>query len=383
MTLKIDAHAKELCAQGLDVVGFGAGEPDFITPKYIRDAAVAAIEEGHTKYTPASGIPALKQAACDRYQRKYGLSYTTANAVFSGGAKHSLFNTMQTLLNPGDEVLIIAPFWLSYSELVKMADGVPVIVHAAEENGFCPAIADLEAAITQRTKAIIVNSPSNPTGAVYGFGLLKQIADLAQRHDLYIISDDIYDELVYGVEQHCIAQVNEDAKKRTIVINGVSKAYAMTGWRIGYALCDEAIAKVMTAYQSNATSNPCSISQYASVAALEGGTQEIAQMRQAFERRRDLICDLIDGIPMLSCNRPGGAFYTFVNITRTVGRKFQGKEIKDAISFAEILLSEKLVAVVPGTPFGAEGYIRLSYACAEENIKKGLARIAAFCEQLS
>lgn len=383
MTLKIDALSKEMRAKGMDVVSFGVGEPDFDTPNYIKKAAIEALQKGYTKYTAASGMAELKQAICKRYEKKYGLTYAENCCVVSNGAKHSLFNSFQAILNPGDEVLIIAPYWLSYSELVKMADGIPVIVNAAEENHFMPRVSDLEAAVTEKTKAIIINSPSNPTGAVYSKALLEEIAAFCQKHDLFIVSDEIYDELVYGITPYSIASVSEDAKMRTIVVNGVSKAFAMTGWRIGYVLCDPAIAKVMTSFQSNATSNPCSISQYASVAAFSGGEKEMAEMVNIFRKRRDLLCSLINEIPGLQCAVPDGAFYALININNFIGKHFDGQTITDSLSFAEVLLKEKMVAVVPGTPFAAEGYIRLAYTCAEDTIKKGIARIADFCSKLS
>ena len=383
MTLKIDALSKEMRAKGMDVVSFGVGEPDFDTPSYIKKAAVEALQKGYTKYTAASGIAELKQAICNRYEKKYGLSYTDDCCVVSNGAKHSLFNSFQAILNPGDEVLIIAPYWLSYSELVKMADGIPVIVHAAEENGFIPEMSALEAAVTENTKAIIVNSPSNPTGAVYSRELLTEIAAFCEKHDLFIVSDEIYDELVYGIEPYSIASVSEDAKQRTIVVNGMSKAFAMTGWRIGYVLCDPMIAKVMTRFQSNATSNPCSISQYASIAAFRGGEKEMEEMVSIFRSRRDFLCALINDIPGMQCAVPDGAFYALISIKNFLGKSFDGQVITDSLTFAEILLKEKMVAVVPGTPFAAEGYIRLAYTCSEDTIKKGISRIADFCSKLS
>ena len=382
MTLKIDALSKEMRAKGLDVVSFGVGEPDFDTPDYIKKAAAEALDNGFTKYTAASGIAELKQAVCKRYNDKYGISYTEANCVISNGAKHSLFNTFQAILNPGDEVILIAPYWLSYSELVKMADGVPVVVYASEANNFMPVVADLEAAVTDKTKAIIINSPSNPTGAVYSEELLREIAAFCEKHDLFIVADEIYDELVYGIEPYSIASVSESVKERTIVINGLSKAYAMTGWRIGYVLCDARIAKVMTSFQSNATSNPCSISQYAGVAALGGGEQEIAEMVGIFRSRRDLLCSMINDIPDMKCAVPDGAFYALISIENFVGKSHGDQVITDDLSFTETLLKEKMVAVVPGTPFEAKNYIRLAYTCHEDRIALGIRRIAEFCSEL-
>lgn len=383
LTLKISALASKLKDSGVDVVSFGVGEPDFETPDYIKAAGKAAIDEGKTRYTAASGIVELKQAVCDRYLKKYGLEYKTENVVISSGAKHSLYNVMQVLLNPGDEVIIVAPYWLSYSELVKMADGVPVFVNTSESDGFMPTAESIESAVTEKTKAIIINSPSNPTGAVYGFELLTKIAEVCKKHDIAIISDEIYDELVYGTEIKSIACADEQTKSLCIIVNGMSKAYAMTGWRIGYVLCDAKIAKVMTSLQSNSTSNPCSIAQYASVAALHDGEKEIENMRGVFEHRRNYICSLIDDIPAITCAKPFGAFYALCSIKSVIGKSFNGQKITDDLSFAEILLNEKYVAVVPGTPFGAPEYIRLSYACSEESILKGLTRIKEFCAALS
>ena len=382
LTLKISALAAKMKSEGLDVVSFGAGEPDFETPEYIRDAGKLAIDTGKTRYTPASGIVELKKAVCARYFDKFGLEYAPENVVVSSGAKHTLYNVMQVLLNPGDEVVIITPYWLSYSELVKMADGIPVFVDAKEEDGFRPDPAAIEAAITEKTKAIVINSPSNPTGVVYDTDLLAKIAAICEKHDMAIISDEIYDELVYDGDIRSIACVSEDAKQRTIIVNGMSKAYAMTGWRIGYVLCDKRIASVMSSVQSNATSNPCSIAQYASVAALNGGKEELESMRKIFAHRRDYICELIDDIPGLTCARPSGAFYALCGIKDFIGKSYNGTVLTDDITFAETLLKEKLVAVVPGTPFGAEGFIRLSYACSEENTKKGLDRIKEFLSEV-
>lgn len=383
LTLKITAMAKEMKDQGLDVVGFGAGEPDFDTPQNIKDAAARAMELGLTKYTPASGTAELKQAICSTLEKKHGLHYEPQQIVVSNGAKHSLFNVFAAILNPGDEVIIIEPYWLTYPELVKMSDGVPVYVKALEENNFEPKKEDIEKAITGRTKAIIVNSPSNPCGCVYSQQTLNDIAALAEKHDFYIVSDEIYEDLVYDGHTHnSIAQVSEDAQRRTILVNGLSKAYSMTGWRIGYTASCPEVAKVMGSYQSHATSNPSSISQYAGVEALTGPQEELAAMREEFNARRKLIVDLINDIDGLHCTPPMGAFYVMMNFADLRGRSIEGEVITDSLFFSELLLKYANVAVVPGVAFGADDYVRLSYAISRENIEKGLGRIGEFVKRL-
>ena len=382
LTLKIDALSNQMKAEGKDVIGFGAGEPDFPTPTYIKEAAKEALDKDFTRYTPASGMLELKKAVCARYKRKYGLSYAPEQVVISSGAKHSLFNAFQAILNPGDEVIVLSPYWVTYPELVKMADGAPVFVETSAENNFRADAEQIEAAITDKTRAIILNSPSNPCGCVYGRDVLEKIGALAVKHDFYIISDEIYDELNYGEPITSIATIGEEVRKRTIIVNGMSKAYAMTGWRIGYTLSDASIAKVMGSYQSHATSNPCSIAQYASVAALNGDGTDVAEMVEAFKKRSRLMYKLVNDIPGLSCKLPEGAFYIFVSIKGCIGKSINGQVIDGSISFAEQLLKEKNVAVVPGIAFGADEYIRLSYATSEENITKGLARIDSFCREL-
>ena len=382
LTLKIDALLKQMRAEGQDVIGFGAGEPDFDTPEYIKNAAREALDRGLTKYTLASGMPELKQAVCDRYARKYGLQYTPEQVVISNGAKHSLYNAFQALLDPGDEVIIIAPYWLSYPEMVKMAGGVPVYVTGLEENDFQAKAEDIEAAVTGRTAAIVVTSPSNPCGCVYSQEEMRAIAAIAQAHDFAIIADEIYDELVYTEGASSIACVSADAQARTIVINGMSKTFAMTGWRIGYAIAPANITKAIGSYQSQSTSNPCSIAQYASIAALNNGEKELTEMQRVFRHRSELMYALVNDIHGISCRKPEGAFYAFVNISRLIGRKYRGEVIDGSVKLAELLLKEKLTAVVPGAAFGADGFVRLSYATSEENIRRGLARIAQFVGEL-
>ena len=382
LTLKIDAMSKDMKKRGLDVVGFGAGEPDFDTPDYIKDAAKKALDTGFTKYTAASGMPDLKKAVCGRYERMYGLKYDSAQVVISNGGKHSLYNVMQTLLDPGDEVIMIAPYWLTYPELVRIADGVPVIVEGREDNDFQAEASDIEAAVTDRTKAIIVNSPSNPCGCIYGKKMREDIASIAKKYDLTIISDEIYDVLDYTGENTSIATVSDDAKERTIVVNGMSKAYAMTGWRIGYTIAPKEFAKAMGSLQSQMTSNPCSISQYASVEALHDHVELIAEMVEVFRKRSELMYEKVNSIEGISCRKPEGAFYVFINCKKLMGKRCDGVVIENSIQLAEMMLEKELVAVVPGVAFGAEGYIRLSYATSEENIMKGLNRIEAFCRGL-
>ncbi len=379
LTLKITAMAKEMKSKGLDVVGFGAGEPDFDTPTHIKDAAKRALDLGLTKYTPASGTQELKQAICGYLKKHDDLNYEPSQIVVSNGAKHSLFNTLQAITNPGDEIIIIAPYWLTYPELVKMADGIPVYVEAREENNFEPCKEDLKAAITSKTKAIIVNNPSNPCGCVYSQQTLKEIAQLAKDHDFFIISDEIYGDLTYnGLKHYSIAQISDDAYQRTILVNGLSKTYSMTGWRIGYTACCTEIAKIMGSYQSHATSNPCSISQYAAVEALVGPEDEFKAMRTEFDRRRKYMVEQVNKIDGLSCIEPQGAFYVMVNISKLKGKKVDDATITDSIVFSELLLDKKLTAVVAGAAFGADDYVRLSYAISMAQIEKGLQRISEF-----
>lgn len=383
LTLKITAMAKDMRARGLDVVGFGAGEPDFDTPEHIKQAAITALKNGMTKYTPASGTVELKKAVCENLRKNCGVSYEPSQIVISNGAKHSLFNTFQAILNPGDEVIVIAPYWLTYPELIKMADGVPVYVEAQESNNFEPLAADIEAAVTDKTKAIIINNPSNPCGCIYTQKTLNDIADIAKKHDFFIVSDEIYGELVYEGHKHLsVAGVSDDAYARTIIVNGLSKTYAMTGWRIGYTASSAQIAKVMGSYQSHATSNPCSIAQFAGVEALVGPQDEIAKMRDEFDARRKIMVKMINDIDGVSCATPLGAFYVMLNISKLKGRKIDGEEITGSVDFAEKLLEKKLTAVIPGAAFGADDFVRLSYAISRENIEKGIERIAEFVAML-
>ncbi len=382
-TLAIDSKFKQMKADGMNVVGFGAGEPDFDTPQFIKDAAIKAINDGMTKYTPASGTIALKKAVCDKFKRHNNLDYTPDQIVISNGAKHSLVNALGAILNPGDEVIIPAPFWVSYTEMVKLRDGVPVIVQATEEENFLCSPEKIENAITDKTRAIIINSPSNPTGMVYDEESLKKIADIAVKHNIYVISDEIYEHLIYDGKKHVsIASFNEEIKNLTIIINGVSKTYAMTGWRIGFTASNKEIAKVMGNVQSHETSNPNSIAQEASRAALEGSEDELHAMVDEFSKRRLHMVDRISKIPGVSCLKPEGAFYVMMNIKSLYGKSCNGTVINSADDFAQCFLDEKLVAVVPGTAFYADGYVRWSYATSLENINEGMDRLEEFISTL-
>lgn len=377
-TLSIDAKYKEMLASGIDVVGFGAGEPDFDTPEHIKKAAIDAINNGQTKYTPASGTLALRKAIAKKFKEDNNLDYAPSQIVVSNGAKHSLVNAFSAILNPGDEVIIPAPYWVSYTEMVRIADGVPKLVFASEDQQFKITPQQLEDAITDKTKAVIINSPSNPTGMIYSPEELKSLAEIAVKHDLIIIADEIYEKLVYDGKHVSIASFSYEIKDHTITINGVSKTYAMTGWRIGYAAANEKIAKIMANIQSHAASNPNSIAQAATIAALEGPTEDIDMMRKTFAKRREYMVDRINKIDGVSCIMPQGAFYIMMNIKELFGKEIRGKVINNSNEFAEHLLQEEKVALVPGVGFGAEGYVRWSYATSMENITKGLDRLEKF-----
>jgi aspartate aminotransferase len=383
ITLAITAKAKKMKADGIDVIGFGAGEPDFNTPKNIQDAAIKAIQEGMTRYTAASGIIELKQAIIQKLKKENNLAYIPSQIIVSTGAKQSLANVFQAILNPGDEVLIGVPYWVSYPELVKLADGEPVYVETEEINAFKLTIESLNRALTSKSKAIVLNSPNNPTGTVYTKEELIEIADFAKVNNLIIISDEIYEKLLYGNNGHVsIASLSEDAYNRTIVINGVSKAYAMTGWRIGYAAASMEMVALMSNIQSHTTSNPNSIAQYASVEALNGQQDDVNKMIEQFKLRRDYMVERINSINNLSCIKPEGAFYVMVNISNILNKSIDGKVIKDSLTFSDLLLEKEKVAVIPGIAFGVDDFIRLSYATSMENIKNGLDRIARFVENI-
>lgn len=381
-TLAIDAMFKQMKADGIDVIGFGAGEPDFNTPDNIKQAAHRAIEENKTRYTPAAGIMELRRAVCARLQADCGLEYEPSQIVVASGAKHSVYIALQTLVNPGDEVILPAPFWVSYYELIKMAGGVPVIVDAGEAEGFKMTAEKLAAAVTPKTKALILNNPSNPTGMMYTKAELKAIADVCVKNEIYVIADEIYYSLTYdGREFTSFASLGDEVRELTILVNGVSKSYAMTGWRIGYTASNPTIAKVMSNYLSHSTSAPSSVSQWAAVEALTGPQEGILAMRDEFEKRRNYIVRRMNGIEGVSCLNPEGAFYVMMNIEKLIGRNFGGIEITDSDSFAKAFLEQGLVAVVPCSGFGAPNFVRWSYATSMENIKEGLDRLERFLAQ--
>lgn len=377
-TLAIDAKFKQMKAEGIDVVGFGTGEPDFDTPDYIKKAAIQAIEEGKTKYTPAAGTMELRQAICDKLKRENGLTYAPNQIVVSNGAKHALINAFMAILNPGDEVIVPAPFWVSYPEMIKIADGVPVVIDTKEEDEFKFTKEQFENAITPKTRALVLNSPSNPTGMVYTEDELRTIAEVAVKHNIYIIADEIYEHLIYEGKHVSIASFNEAIYNLTIIINGVSKTYAMTGWRIGYSAAHPEIAKAMANLQSHAASNPNSIAQAATVAALSGGKEEIEYMKSEFKKRRDYMVERINSIPGVSCKTPHGAFYVVMNISQLKGKTLGGKHIVTSDDFADVLLDKAKVALVPCSGFGADDFVRWSYATSMDNIKVGLDRLEAF-----
>ena len=383
-TLAITAKVNEMKANGIDVAGFGAGEPDFNTPKHISDAAIKAINEGFTRYTPASGTKELKAAVVEKFKRDNGLSYGIENIVISNGAKHSLMNALGVVLNPGDEVIIPTPCWVSYPEMVKLNDGVPVLLKASEEEGFIVSAERIASAITDKTRAIIINTPSTPTFMIYSEEELLKIAKLCVEKNIYVISDEIYEHLIYGDTKHVsIASLGDEIKDLTIVINGVSKTYAMTGWRIGYTASNATLAKAMSSVQSHATSNPNSIAQKAAQAALNGPMQEVLSMKAEFEKRRNYMVERINKMNGVSCLMPQGAFYVMMSIKELFGKSINGKTIKDSGSFAEILLDEALVSVVPCKDFDTDEYVRWSYATSMETIKKGLDRLEEFLNKLS
>ncbi|MBI2891747.1 MAG: pyridoxal phosphate-dependent aminotransferase [Nitrospirae bacterium] len=377
-TLAISARARELRAQGHDVVNFGAGEPDFDTPPHIKDAAVAAIRSGFTKYTAVAGIDDLKDAIRARLKADYGLDYARDEVVVSCGAKHSLYNLFVSVLDPDDEVIIPAPYWVSYPEMVALAGGKPVIVNTSEERGYRLSPDDLAAAATPRTKALILNDPSNPTGATYTRDDLARLAEVAKAKDFWVVSDEIYDKLVYEGEVHtAFPTLSADARRRTLLVNGVSKTYAMTGWRIGYVAGDRDVLRAAAAVQGQVTSNPTSIAQKAALEALKGDQKPAAEMAGAFNERRRYMHGRLTKMAGVRCYESRGAFYLFPNVSSHYGRKVNGQTIKSSTDLTRYLLDEAKVAVVPGGEFGDDRCIRLSYAVSLEEIKKGLDRIEA------
>lgn len=382
-TLAITAKAKELKAQGKDVVGFGAGEPDFNTPENICNAAIEAIKSGFTKYTPASGTNDLKEAIAKKFKRFNNLDYAPDQIVISNGGKHSLTNIFTALINPGDEVIIPAPFWLSYPEIVKLAGGVPVIVKTTKEQNYKLTAEVLEAAVTDKTKALVLNTPNNPTGMLYTEEELRAIADVVVKKDFYVVADEMYENLVYGDQRHVsIASFGKEIYDRTITCSGVAKSYAMTGWRIGYTGSSKEIAKMMGSVQSHQTSNPNSIAQKATVEALNGPQDSVAKMHAEFDKRRKYMYERICKMPLISTIEPMGAFYEFVDASQVLDKSYCGEKVGTVARMAEILIEEYNTAVVPCADFGFEDHLRLSYAISIEQIEKGLDRIEAFLNEL-
>ena len=377
-TLAIDSKLKAMRAEGIDVVGFGAGEPDFDTPQHIKDAAIEALANGKTKYTPASGMLTLKKAICEKLKNENGLDYEPNQIIVSNGAKHSLTNVFGAILNTGDEVIIPSPFWVSYPEMIKLADGVPVFVESDEEHHFKITAEQLENAITPKTKAFLINSPCNPTGMVYTPDELKALADVCVKHNIFVVSDEIYEHLIYEGEVVSIATFSEEIKKLTIIVNGMSKTYAMTGWRIGFTASEPEIAHIMSNVQSHATSNPNTIAQYAAEAALRGSLDFAEGMKKEYKARRDYMVERINNTEGVSCIKPNGAFYVMMNIKELLGKEYYGETINTSNEFAQKLLERAKVAMVPGEGFNAPGFLRLSYAVSLDTIKEGLSRFEKF-----
>ena len=378
-TLAINALYKQMQADGIDVVGFGAGEPDFNTPDNIKAAGIAAIEENQTRYTPAAGLMPLRKAVCARMKEDLGLDYEPSQVVVASGAKHSVYAAIMVCCDPGDEVIIAAPYWLSYSEMVRMAGAVPVEVVASKEQHFKITAEQLEAAITPKTKMFMLNSPSNPTGMVYTKEELEALAAVCEKHGIYVLADDIYYKLVYdGIEYTSIASVSPAMKEQCIIVNGVSKTYAMTGWRVGYTLSNETVAKAMSSYLSHSTGAPATPAQYAAIEALTGPQDSVETMRKEFEKRRDHLVERMNKVPGVSCLKPQGAFYVMMDMSGFVGKEMYGHVIENDVDFAQLFLEKGLVATVPTSAFAAPNYLRWSYATSLEQIDKGIDRLEKF-----
>ena len=383
LTLAISAKAKAMKAAGESVVSFGVGEPDFNTPEHIINSAKAALDNGHTKYTPSSGLLPLRKAICEKFKKDNGLDYEPSQIIVSNGAKHSIFNACYAVLEEGDEVIIPAPYWLTYPEVVKVCGGVPKYIECKKENKFKFSAEELKAAITPKTKMLIFNSPSNPTGAVYSEEEVRAIAKVCEEAEIFVLSDEIYEKLCYnGVKPFSVAACSEKMKDLTITVNGVSKTYAMTGWRVGYLAAPKDIAKAIDSFQSHATSNACSISQYATIEALNSPEEEIEGMRKVFDARREKILQLISKIDGVSAVEPDGAFYVMLVTGGLYGKKYGDKVIDGSIAFADALLESEKVATIPGISFGADDCVRLSYALSDADIEEGLARIQRFVSNL-
>ena len=384
VTLAIAAKAGKLRSQGVDVANFSAGEPDFDTPEHIKAAAVDALRKGMTKYTDVKGIEPLREAITQKYQREHGLTYRKEDVLVSCGAKHSLYNVLQAVVDPGDEVVIPAPYWVSYSDMAALAGGVAKIISASEATGFRIRAEQLEAALTPRTRVFILNSPCNPTGATYNRDELLALARVLENHDCLILADDIYEKIVYGNFQvHNIVTLNPRLRERAIIINGVSKTYAMTGWRIGYALGPSDVISAAAKIQSQSTSNATTIAQAAALEAICGPQDEVAIMVREFEKRRDVIVERLNSIAGIRCLKPQGAFYVFPNVSGLFGKMSKGKKLSSPCDVADYLLEEAKAAVVPGEDFGSQEHIRFSYATSLEDIEKGCKRIQEAVEKLS
>ena len=381
-TLAVNTLFKQMKADGLDVVGFGAGEPDFSTPSNISEAGVRAIEEGKTRYTPSAGIIPLRKAIAARLKADCGVQYDHTQIVVASGAKHGIYITLCALCNPGDEVILPGPYWVSYCEMIRMAGAVPVIVTAGEAQHFKITPEQLEAAVTEKTKLVIINNPSNPTGMLYSEDELRALADVCVRHDLYILAYEIYYKLVYDDNRFVsVASLSEEIKERTILVNGVSKTYAMTGWRIGFTASNPEIARVMSNYLSHSTGAPSTISQWAALEAVNGPQESVEQMRRVFEQRRTYLVEHMNQIDGVSCLMPQGAFYVMMNIDRLIGRTLGGRVIHNADDFAMAFLETSLVAVVSCTSFGLPNFVRWTYASSMETIQEGLRRLEAFLSE--
>ena len=378
-TLAIDSMFKQMKAEGQDVVGFGAGEPDFPTPDYIKEAGIEAIRNNDTKYTPSVGTVEVRKAVCQRLKEDCGIEYQPAEIAVSNGAKTCVYASLRALVNPGDEVILPAPYWVSYIELIKMVGGVPVVIETREQDQFKVTAQELREAITPKTKCMILNNPSNPTGMMYSRKELEEIAKVCVEEDIYVISDEIYFQLVYDDEKFVsFASISPEAKERTLIINGVSKSYAMTGWRIGYVAANPQVAKIISNYVSHCAGSPCAISQKAALTAYTASQEMVETMRKAFERRRNYMVERMNQIEGVSCIRPHGAFYVMMNIEKLIGKEVHGTVIKDADDFGNLFLKYGKVAVVPGTGFGAPNFVRWSYATSRANIQEGLDRLERF-----
>lgn len=381
ITLETSAEAKRLKDEGIDIISFSIGEPDFNTPENIQTEAIEAMRSGFTKYTDSSGIKELKTAFVKKLEEENNLYYNLKNVIISNGGKHSIYNALLALLNPGDEVIISTPCWVSYIEMIRLCDGIPIVINTKETDDFKFSVEDLDKVTSKKTKAMIINSPNNPTGQIYTREELEKIAEWAVDNEVFIISDELYEKLIYDENEHVsIASLNPKIKKLTITINGMSKSYAMTGWRIGFAAAEEEIIKVMSNIQSHTTANPSSISQYASVEGLLGNQEIILQMRDEYDKRRKYMVEQINNIKGISCRNPKGAFYVMINITELLGKTIKGISINNSIDFTDLLLKKANVAVVPGIAFGDDNFVRVSYATSMDNIVEGLNRIKAVLE---